>query len=68
MHELALLGCGVALLPENYVKSALKMGSLKKQKMPIQWERTFGLLLQKQFAAENQFIEDLKKALEMAGN
>jgi DNA-binding transcriptional LysR family regulator len=64
MRELALLGCGVALLPENYIKSALATGNLKKQKMPIQWERTYALLAQKQFTLENHFIEDLKKTLE----
>lgn len=63
MRELALLGCGVALLPKNFIKQDLETGNLKKQKMPIQWQRAYGLFIQKQFSTENMFIKDLQKAL-----
>ena len=37
MRELAILGGGVALLPDNFVKEDLDQGRLKIQKMPMQW-------------------------------
>jgi DNA-binding transcriptional LysR family regulator len=64
MRELALLGCGVALLPENFVKQDLKTNTLKQQKMKITWERDYGLFVQKEFNLQNPFINDLQKALE----
>lgn len=64
MRELALLGCGIALLPEDSVRRDLEKGSLKKQKLPMQWKRDYGLFVQKQLSTENQFIKDLQKALE----
>src|SRR5205823_3492085 len=47
MKELALLGCGVALLPENLVKVEIKQGLLKKQNLPLHWKRTYGVFLPK---------------------
>jgi DNA-binding transcriptional LysR family regulator len=63
MRELALLGSGVALLPENFVKQDLDQGRLKKQKMPIQWKRKYGLFVQKHYSAQTPFIKDLQTAL-----
>jgi DNA-binding transcriptional LysR family regulator len=68
MRELALLGCGVALLPENFVKQDLIQGVLQEQKMPIQWKREYGLIVQKNFDGKNQFVEDLKKVLKTIEN
>jgi len=68
MRELALLGSGVALLPENFVKQDIKEGRLKKQKMPLQWKRKYGLFVHKQYSTHNHFIEDLQKALKKDRN
>lgn len=62
MRELALLGCGVALLPENLVKNDLEQGILKRQNMKIQWSRNYGLFVQKYLNANN-FILDLHATL-----
>lgn len=63
MRELALLGCGVALLPENFVKRDLDQGSLKKQIIPMHWKRNYGLFVQKQYASQTQFVNDMLHAL-----
>jgi DNA-binding transcriptional LysR family regulator len=63
MRELALLGSGVALLPENFVNQDLKEGRLKKIKMPMQWKRIYGLFLQKQISPMTDFVLDLQNAL-----
>ena len=68
MRELALLGCGVALLPENFVKQDLAQGILKEQKMPLRWNREYSLIVQKNFDGKNQFLEDLKKVLKTIEN
>ncbi len=62
MRELALLGSGIALLPENFIKSDLDQGSLIKQKMPIRWTRKYCLIVQKQYTTA-PFIQDLLQAL-----
>lgn len=66
MRELAVLGCGIALLPENFVKNDLDQGSLKKQQMPLQWAREYGLFIQKNsdIAQEKQLISQIQSALE----
>lgn len=43
MKELALLGAGVALLPKNIIRTELDQGRLKKQNIPLRWQRTYGL-------------------------
>ena len=63
MRELALLGRGIALLPENFVKQDIDQGSLKKQKLPMQWKRDYGLFVQKQYSAGTPFIKDIETAL-----
>ena len=63
MRELALLGYGVALLPENFIKDDLDQGRLKKQKMPMQWSREYGLFIQKNIDPESLFIKDLQTTL-----
>jgi len=63
MKELALLGTGVALLPENFIREELKTGVLKKQKIDITWRREYGLFVQKELSSQNQFIKDLQKEL-----
>lgn len=68
MRELALLGSGVALLPENFVKEDLDRGRLKKQPIrniqgkKLQWQRKYGLFIQKR-QNEIPFIKDLQVAL-----
>ena len=64
MRELALRECGVALLPENFIKNDLDQGRLKKQKMPMQWQRNYGLFVQKDMShGLPEFLEQLKTAL-----
>lgn len=46
MKELAQLGCGVALLPENFVKADIEQGTLVQQTLPITWTREFGIYTQ----------------------
>lgn len=53
MKELAVLGCGVALLPENFVAQELKQGILKKQQLPIKFQRQYGMFVQK-----NTYLQD----------
>lgn len=45
MKELANLGCGVALLPENSVRAELQQNILKKQHLPYKWYREYGIYL-----------------------
>lgn len=65
MKELALLGCGITLLPENFVKMELKQGILKKQKLPLTWERVYGIYVQKngRISKEHQLIKEISKNL-----
>lgn len=65
MKELALLGCGVALLPENFVRQELKQGILKKQQLPIKFERQYGIFVQKNtyIKEKNTIIEAITKIL-----
>ncbi len=63
MRELALIGSGVALLPENFVRQDLDQGSLKKIKMPLQWEREYGLFVQKTYNHQSPFIKGLLSEL-----
>jgi DNA-binding transcriptional LysR family regulator len=66
MRELALLGAGVALLPENFIQQDLDQGRLKKQKMPIQWQRNFALLINtnSRLSAAHPVITSLKHAMQ----
>jgi DNA-binding transcriptional LysR family regulator len=61
MKELATLGCGVTLLPENFVKTELKQGVLIKQKFSLSWERTYGIYIQKngRVKKDHQIIQDI---------
>lgn len=61
MKELAILGSGVALLPENIIKPELKQKLLKKQKLPIKFQREFGLYIQKngKLQKDNLIIKEL---------
>jgi DNA-binding transcriptional LysR family regulator len=45
MKELARLGSGVALLPENFVRAELAQGTLIKQNLAITWTREFALYI-----------------------
>jgi DNA-binding transcriptional LysR family regulator len=63
MRELALLGCGVALLPENFVKQDIDQRKLKKIKIPVKWKREYGLFVQKHVTPQTPYIKDLQKAL-----
>ncbi len=66
MKELALLGSGVALLPKNYIATELKQGLLTKQKLPLTFQRTFGIYLQKNgiLQATDPLLTDLIKNLQ----
>lgn len=61
MKELAILGSGVALLPGNIIKAELKQKILKKQKLPITFQREFGLYIQKngKLQKDNLIIKEL---------
>ncbi len=63
MRELALLGSGVALLPENFVKQDLEQDRLKKIKMPMRWTRKYGFFVQKQYSPQIPFVKDLQIAI-----
>lgn len=65
MKELALLGCGVTLLPENFVKTEIKQGILKKQKLPLTWERTYGIYIHKngRIKENHLLIQEIQKTL-----
>jgi len=65
MKELAILGCGVALLPENFVHQELKQKILKKQQLPIKFKRQYGIFVQKNNNLEdkNIIIEAITKIL-----
>lgn len=47
IKELALGGCGIALLPENMVAREIKAKQLFVQKMPFTFHRTIGVFLSK---------------------
>jgi len=59
MRELALLGCGIALLPENFVQTDLDQGSLKKLNLPIAWTRKYGLFINKQSPLDHNILSSL---------
>ncbi|MGI8419508.1 MAG: LysR family transcriptional regulator [Candidatus Levyibacteriota bacterium] len=65
MKELALLGSGVAILPENTVRQEIGRGALKEQKIPLHWTRNYGLVLQRQgtLTKDHPIIKDLLKNL-----
>jgi DNA-binding transcriptional LysR family regulator len=65
MKELASLGCGIALLPENAVKAELKQKTLKKQKLPISWQREYGIYIHKhgKLSKEHKVVQDLMSHL-----
>ncbi len=45
MKELAILGCGVALLPENFVRAEIKQKILKIQQLPVKFNREYGVYI-----------------------
>lgn len=53
MKELAILGCGVTLLPRNFIHQELKQGILIAQQSPIIFKRQYGIFIQK-----NNYLED----------
>jgi len=63
MKELATLGSGIAILPENYIHTELKQGSLRKQKFPFNFQREYGIFINKQGALskDSQIIKALIK-------
>lgn len=64
MKELALLNCGVALLPRNLVERELQKKDLVVQSLPIRFKRKFGL-----YAQNNRTAGDvLELAREMAAS
>lgn len=48
MKELAILGCGIALLPQNLVMGEIKQKTLKKQNIKFTLKREYGLYISKQ--------------------
>ena len=66
MKELAILNCGVALLPENLVRQELKQKILKKQKLPVKWTRKYGIFVQKNSKSDYRdlLIEEIIQVLQ----
>lgn len=48
MKELAIGGCGVALLPKNFIENELALKKLFIQKLPFTFKREFGVFLNKE--------------------
>lgn len=65
MKELALLGSGVALLPENFVRTELSQGTLIKQKLPLEFKRKYGLYINNEstLTKHHPLIQELMKTL-----
>lgn len=65
MKELAILGSGVALLPENFIRSDIKQGVLKKQTLPVKFKREYGIYIQRngQVDKDNPLIREIIKTL-----
>lgn len=65
MKELAILGCGVSLLPKNLIYQELKQGILIQQQLPIEFKRQYGIFVQKNnyLEDENRIIEEITKIL-----
>lgn len=65
MKELAVGGCGVALLPENFINRELLQKKLFVQKLPFKFERKIGLFLNKEGSLKetDQVVEDIKRVL-----
>lgn len=66
MKELALLGCGIALLPENYIRAELAQNSLIKQRLPVKLYRTFGIFIndQNKSPEKEKILEEISKILD----
>ncbi|RJQ38469.1 LysR family transcriptional regulator [Candidatus Microgenomates bacterium] len=66
MKELAIGGCGVALLPKNFVERELTQKKLFVQNFPFNFQREIGLLLSKEGSLKEsdelvrEIIENLK--------
>lgn len=65
MKELAILGSGVALLPPNFIQTELTYGTLKKQRLPMHWQRKYGLYLHKNSSLQpkDDMIQTMVKIL-----
>lgn len=65
MKELAIGGCGVALLPKNFVEREIKNKQLFIQNFPFSFKREIGLYLSKdgRIKKEDQIIKDIIKNL-----
>jgi|GEM_PF-1797628 len=65
MKELASLGCGIALLPESFVRAELAQGTLVKQTLPLQWKREYGIYLQEQskLTMDHHIVKEIIKTL-----
>jgi DNA-binding transcriptional LysR family regulator len=65
MKELALLGCGVTLLPQNYIRAELAQKSLIKQRLPLKWYREYGIYIQEKskLSQEQNILKEIIKNL-----
>ena len=65
MKDLALSGCGVALLPENMVRLELKQKQLIEYKLPFSFKRTYALFKNKdsQLPENHVLIKQLVREL-----
>lgn len=61
MKKLAVLGSGVAFLPENEVRAELKQKLLKKQPLPFTVKRIFGIYIREDgtMQKDHQLLNDL---------
>lgn len=65
MKELAVGGCGVALLPQNFISREILQKKLFVQKLPFTFERKIGLFINKEGSLKesDQVVQDIKKVL-----
>lgn len=65
MKKLAILGSGVAILPQNYIEAEIKQGILKKQRLSLKWQREYGIFVNKHSSLQKDslIINDLIKNL-----
>lgn len=65
MKELAIGGCGVALLPKNFIERELALKKLFIQKFPFSFKRDFGLFLNKEsnIKASDEVVKEIIRNL-----
>lgn len=65
MKELAVGGCGVALLPQNFISRELAQKKLFIQKLPFKFERKIGLFINREGSLKesDEVVKEIVKVL-----